>query len=75
MKMSIQTNKDTTNIFGIHTQPRKTTHYTKKNEARVRWGKRKKSSDIIQNLAAIEANEILNRIPTNIQIVQANGSK
>ena len=26
----IQTNKATTNIFGFHTQPRKTTRYTKK---------------------------------------------
>ena len=30
MKIYIQTNKATTNIFGIHTQPRKTTRYTNK---------------------------------------------
>ena len=28
MKIFIQTNKATTNIFGLHTQPRKTTRYT-----------------------------------------------
>ena len=28
MKIYIQTNKATTNIFGLHTQPRKTTRYT-----------------------------------------------
>ena len=28
MKIYIQTNKATTNIFGFHTQPRKTTRYT-----------------------------------------------
>ena len=43
MKTYIQTNKATTNIFGLHTQTRKDTRYTKKNEARVRWGERKKS--------------------------------
>ena len=30
MKIFIQTNKATAIIFGIYTQPRKTTHYTKK---------------------------------------------
>ena len=30
MKFYIQTNKATTNIFGLHTQPRKTTRYTNK---------------------------------------------
>ena len=30
MKIYIQTNKATTNIFGLLTQPRKTTRYTKK---------------------------------------------
>ena len=30
MKIYIQTNKATTNIFGLHTQPRKTTRYTNK---------------------------------------------
>ena len=30
MKVYIQTYKATTNIFGRHTQPRKTTRYTKK---------------------------------------------
>ena len=39
MKIDIQTNKAATNIFGLHNQPRKTTRYSKKNEARVvRWG-------------------------------------
>ena len=28
MKIYIRTNKATTNIFGLHTQPRKTTGYT-----------------------------------------------
>ena len=28
MKIYIETNKATTNIFGFHTQPRKTTRYT-----------------------------------------------
>ena len=28
MKIYIQTNKATTNVFGLHTQPRKTTRYT-----------------------------------------------
>ena len=28
MRIYIQTNKATTNIFGLHTQPRKTTRYT-----------------------------------------------
>ena len=30
MKVYIRTNKATTNIFGLHTQPRKTTCYSKK---------------------------------------------
>ena len=30
MKIYIQTNKATTNIFGLHTQPRKTTRYPNK---------------------------------------------
>ena len=38
MKIYIQTDKATTNIFGLHTQPRKTTRYTKKIEGRVRLG-------------------------------------
>ena len=42
MKIYILTNKTTTNIFGLHAQPRKTTRYTKKNEARVRWGEKEK---------------------------------
>ena len=43
MKIYIQTNKATTNIFGLHTQPRKTTRYT--NILKVVWGggKKKKS--------------------------------
>ena len=28
MKIHIQTNEITTNLFGLHTQPRKTTRYT-----------------------------------------------
>ena len=37
MKIYIQTNnKATTNIFGIHTQPRKTTRYT--NILKLVWG-------------------------------------
>ena len=28
MKINIQTNKITTNLFGVHTQPRKITRYT-----------------------------------------------
>ena len=42
MKIYIQTKKATTNIFGRHTQPCKTTRYTKKNEARVRWEEKEK---------------------------------
>ena len=43
MKVYIQTNKATTNIFGPNTQPRKTTRYT--NKLKLAWGggKRKKS--------------------------------
>ena len=46
MKIYIQTNKATTNIFGLHTQPRKTTRYT--NKLKLAWGggKRKKSPNI-----------------------------
>ena len=36
MKIYIQTNKATTNIFGLHTQPRKTTRYT--NILKLVWG-------------------------------------
>ena len=36
MKIYIQTNKATTNIFGLHTQPRKTTRYT--NTLKLVWG-------------------------------------
>ena len=32
----MQTNKATTNIFGVHTQPRKTTRYT--NKLKLAWG-------------------------------------
>ena len=36
MKIYIQTNKATANIFGLHTQPRKTTRYT--NKLKLAWG-------------------------------------
>ena len=36
MKIYIQTNKATTNIFCLHTQPRKTTRYT--NKLKLTWG-------------------------------------
>ena len=36
MKIYIQTNKATTNIFCFHTQPRKTTRYPKK--MKLVWG-------------------------------------
>ena len=36
MKTYIHTNKATTNIFGLHTQPRKTTRYT--NKLKLAWG-------------------------------------
>ena len=36
MKIYIQTNKATTKIFGLHTQPRKTTRYT--NILKLVWG-------------------------------------
>ena len=35
-KIYIQTNKATTNIFGLHTEPRKTTRYT--NILKLVWG-------------------------------------
>ena len=36
MKIYMQTNKATTNIFGLHTQPRKTSSYT--NILKLVWG-------------------------------------
>ena len=36
MKIHIQTNKAMTNIFDLHTQPRKTTRYT--NILKLVWG-------------------------------------
>ena len=36
MKIYIQTNNATANIFGLHTQPRKTTRYT--NKLKLAWG-------------------------------------
>ena len=36
MKINIHTNKATTNIFGLHTQPRKITRYT--NKLKLEWG-------------------------------------
>ena len=36
MKIYVKTNKATTNIFGLHTQPRKTTRYT--NILKLVWG-------------------------------------
>ena len=47
MKIYMQTNKATANIFGLHTQPRKTTRYT--NKLKLAWGggKTKKSRLIL----------------------------
>ena len=43
MKIYMQTNKATTNIFGLNTQPRKTTRYTNILNLVRGGGKRKKS--------------------------------
>ena len=55
MKNHIQTNKATTNIFGLHTQPRKTTRYT--NILKLVWGggKRKKSLKFVSQISNTNA--------------------
>ena len=55
MKIYIQTNKATTNKFDLHTQPRKTTRYTKK--LKLVWGgggggKEKEPRFLVVNRAA-----------------------
>ena len=59
MKIYMQTNKATTNIFGLHTQPRKITRYT--NKLKLAWGGggggggggRKKSPKFVQKTLAL----------------------
>ena len=51
MKIYIQTNKATANIFGLDTQPRKTTRYT--NKLKLAWGGGEKEKEPRPNMSAV----------------------